>query len=218
MLFRSPDTWWQTETGGIMIANVPAFEIRPGSMGKPLPGVEAALVARQPDGGVRVIDAAGDRGTFRSEIYPEYKAHREAPPDDFRPQVQRCVEICRLLGVPVVAVPRVEADDAIATLVRRARRASATQPIRILSRDKDLGQLLDDHAVLVDGQTGQMIDAEALFESKGVKPSQVVDMLTLMGDPVDNVPGAKGIGPKTAASLSTRYGSLDALQIVRAHV
>ena len=85
------------------------------------------------------------------------------------------------------------------------------QPIRILSRDKDLGQLLDDRTVLVDGQTGQMIDAETLFESKGVKPSQVVDMLTLMGDPVDNVPGAKGIGPKTAAALITRYGSLDAL-------
>ena len=169
------------------------------------------LRERKPRRLVLVIDAAGDRGTFRSEIYPEYKAHREPPPEDFRPQVDRCVELCRLLGIPVVAVPRVEADDAIATIVHRVRRAHAEQPIRILSRDKDLGQLLDDHAVLVDGQTGQMIDAEALFESKGVKPSQVVDMLTLMGDPVDNVPGAKGIGPKTAATLITKYGSLEAL-------
>ncbi len=160
---------------------------------------------------VLVIDAAGDRGTFRSEIYPAYKAHREPPPQDFGPQVVRCVEICRLLGVPVVAVPRVEADDAIATLVRRVRKSHPTRAIRILSRDKDLAQLLDDHAMLVDGQTGQMIDAETLFESKGVKPSQVVDMLTLMGDPVDNVPGAKGIGPKTAAALITQHGSLDAL-------
>jgi DNA polymerase-1 len=169
------------------------------------------LRERKPRRLVLVIDAAGDRGTFRSEIYPEYKAHREPPPEDFRPQVERCVEVCRLLGIPVVAVPRVEADDAIATIVHRVRRAHARQPIRILSRDKDLGQLLDDHAVLVDGQTGQMIDAEGLFEGKGVKPSQVVDMLTLMGDPVDNVPGAKGIGPKTAATLITQYGSLDSL-------
>ena len=160
---------------------------------------------------VLVIDAAGDQGTFRSEIYPAYKAHREPPPEDFRPQAERCVELCRLLGIPVVAVPRVEADDAIATIVRRTRKAHPTRPIRILSRDKDLGQLLDAHAVLVDGQTGQMIDAEGLFESKGVKPAQVVDMLTLMGDPVDNVPGAKGIGPKTAAALITQHGSLDAL-------
>ena len=169
------------------------------------------LRERKPRHLVLVIDAAGDRGTFRSAIYPEYKANREPPPEDFRPQVQRCVELCRLLGIPVVAVPEVEADDAIATIVRRTRDAHPQQPIRILSRDKDLGQLLDDRTVLVDGQTGQMIDAETLFESKGVKPSQVVDMLTLMGDPVDNVPGAKGIGPKTAASLITQYGSLDAL-------
>ena len=169
------------------------------------------LRERAPRHLVLVIDAAGDQGTFRSEIYPEYKAHREPPPQDFGPQVTRCVEICRLLGIPVVAVPRVEADDAIATIVRRARKADPARPIRILSRDKDLGQLLDAHAVLVDGQTGQMIDAEALFESKGVKPSQVVDMLTLMGDPVDNVPGAKGIGPKTAAALITQHGSLDEL-------
>jgi len=169
------------------------------------------LRERKPRCLVLVIDAAGDQGTFRSEIYPAYKAHREPPPGDFRPQAERCVEICRLLGIPVVAVPRVEADDSIATIVRRARRAHPSRPIRILSRDKDLGQLLDAHAVLVDGQTGQMMDAEALFESKGVKPGQVVDMLTLMGDPVDNVPGAKGIGPKTAASLITQHGSLEAL-------
>ncbi len=166
------------------------------------------LRERRPRHLVLVIDAAGDRGTFRSEIYPEYKAHREPAPQDFGPQVERCVELCRLLGIPVVAVPRVEADDAIATLVRRVRRRHPQWPVRILSRDKDLGQVLDDHTRLVDGQTGVEMDAATLWEAKGIRPEQVVDMLTLMGDPVDNVPGAKGIGPKTAAALITRYGSL----------
>jgi DNA polymerase-1 len=166
------------------------------------------LRERKPAHLVLVIDAAGDRGTFRSDIYPEYKAHREPAPQDFGPQVERCVELCRLLGIPVVAVPRVEADDAIATLVRRVRRQHSDRPIRILSRDKDLGQVLDEHTRLVDGQTGVEMDAATLWEAKGIRPDQVVDMLTLMGDPVDNVPGAKGIGPKTAAALITRYGSL----------
>jgi DNA polymerase-1 len=166
------------------------------------------LRERRPAHLVLVIDAAGDRGTFRSEIYPAYKAHREPAPQDFGPQVERCVQLCRLLGIPVVAVPRVEADDAIATLVRRVRRRHPQWPVRILSRDKDLGQVLDDHTLLVDGQTGTEMDAATLWEAKGIRPAQVVDMLTLMGDPVDNVPGAKGIGPKTAAALITRYGSL----------
>ena len=166
------------------------------------------LRERKPARLVLVIDAAGDRGTFRSDLYPEYKANREPAPQDFGPQVERCVELCRRLGIPVVAVPRVEADDAIATLVRRVRRAHPRRQIRILSRDKDLGQVLDDHTLLVDGQTGSEMDAATLWEAKGIRPDQVVDMLTLMGDPVDNVPGAKGIGPKTAAALVTKYGSL----------
>ena len=79
------------------------------------------LREKRPHRLVLVIDAAGDRGTFRSAIYPEYKAHREPPPQDFSPQVQRCVQLCKLLAIPVVAVPEVEADDSIATLVLRAR-------------------------------------------------------------------------------------------------
>jgi len=157
---------------------------------------------------VLVIDAAGDRGTFRSQIYPQYKANRDAPPQDFAPQVQRCLQICRLLGIPVVAVPEVEADDSIATLVTRSRARNPARNIRIVSRDKDLCQLLDSHTAMVDGQSGQLVDVEMLFESKGVRPDQVVDMLTLMGDNADNIPGAKGVGPKTAAALITQFGSL----------
>lgn len=158
-----------------------------------------------------VIDASGDRGTFRSRIYPEYKAHRDPPPEDFGPQVERCLELCALLGIPVLAIEEVEADDVIATVVRRTRREQPDLRIRIVSKDKDLGQLLDERTTLYDAHTGVELSVEDLFEKKGVKPSQVVDMLALMGDAVDNVPGVPGIGPKTAAALITEFGSLDAL-------
>ncbi|MCE9619107.1 MAG: DNA polymerase I [Planctomycetes bacterium] len=172
-------------------------------------GVLLKLLREQkPERLILVIDAAGDRGTFRSQIDPEYKANRDAPPDDFRPQVERCLELCKLLGIPVVAVPEVEADDSIATLVKRVRKAHPEWEIRIASRDKDLGQILDEKTALFDASNGNVLTADALWETKGIRPEQVIDMLTLMGDPTDNVPGAKGIGPKTAVSLITQYGSL----------
>jgi len=158
-----------------------------------------------------VIDASGDRGTFRSQIYPEYKAHRDPPPEDFDGQVVRCLEICRLLNVPVLALEEVEADDVIATVVRRMRREQPALRMRIVSKDKDLGQLLDERTTLYDAHTGVELSVEDLFDKKGVKPSQVVDMLALMGDTVDNVPGVPGIGPKTAAALITEFGTLEAL-------
>ena len=117
------------------------------------------LREKKPTRLVLVIDAAGDQGTFRSQMYPDYKANRDPPPDDFGPQVDRCVQLCQLLGIPVVAVPEVEADDAIATLVQRTRAAHPALAIRIVSRDKDLAQLLDAKTSLVDGQTGQLMDA-----------------------------------------------------------
>ncbi len=158
-----------------------------------------------------VIDASGDQGTFRSQIYPEYKAHRKPPPEDMDPQVDRCVALLGQMGVPVLAVEGVEADDTIATVVRRMRAAHPDLEIRIVSRDKDLGQLVDEKTRLFDPQSDVTLGVEELFESKGVRPAQVVDMLALMGDPVDNVPGVKGIGIKTAAKLITEYGSLDGL-------
>ncbi len=174
-------------------------------------GMLLKLIAEQcPTHLVLVVDASGDRGTFRSQIYPEYKAHRDPPPEDFGPQAERCMEFARLAGIPLYALEEVEADDVIATLVRKARRADPAMRIRIVSKDKDLSQLLDDgHISLFDPQSGQDIGPEQLFETKGVRPSQVVDMLALMGDSVDNVPGVPGIGPKTAASLITTYGSLE---------
>ena len=163
----------------------------------------------RPEHLVLVIDAAGDQDTFRSDLYPAYKANRDPAPDDFHPQVERCLELARLLAIPVYAQERVEADDVIATLVRRTRVSHPRWSIRIASKDKDLAQLLDAQTSLYDVQTGVELTADALFDSKGVRPEHVVDMLALMGDTVDNVPGIPGIGPKTAAQLVTEYGSIE---------
>ncbi len=158
---------------------------------------------------VLVIDAAGDQQTFRSQIYPHYKAQRPPPPLDFHGQVERCLEFTRLLGIPVFAIEQVEADDVIATIVRRIQRERPEIGVRIVSRDKDLSQLVDLRTTLFDPQTGLELGPEQLFETKGVRADQVADMLALMGDSSDNIPGVAGIGPKTAAQLITTYGSLD---------
>jgi DNA polymerase-1 len=165
----------------------------------------------RPDYLAVVIDASGDQGTFRSRIYPAYKANRKPPPEDMDPQVDRCVSLMGQMGIPVLAVEGVEADDTIATVVRRVRREHPEVEVRIVSRDKDLGQLVEPMVHLFDPQTDTVLGVEQLFESKGVRPDQVVDMLALMGDPVDNVPGVRGIGIKTAAKLIGEHGSLDAL-------
>jgi DNA polymerase I len=170
----------------------------------------------RPDYLAVVLDVSGDRGTFRSQIYPEYKAHRPPPPQDFSPQVERCLSLLPMFGVPTYGCEGMEADDVIATMVDRLRRERPELEIRIVSKDKDLGQLLDEQVRLYDVHTGQALGTEELFEKKGVKPSQVVDMLALMGDSADNVPGVAGIGPKTAAQLVTEFGSLDEL-LARVH-
>ena len=158
-----------------------------------------------------VIDAAGDQRTFRSQIYAQYKANRSPPPLDFHGQVERCLEFTKLLGVPVFAIEQVEADDVIATIARRVQREKSSMRMRIVSRDKDLSQLVDAQTTLFDPQTGIDLGPEQLFETKGVRADQVADMLALMGDTSDNIPGVAGIGPKTAAQLITTYGSIDGL-------
>ena len=160
---------------------------------------------------VVVIDAAGDKETFRSELYPQYKAHRDPAPEDFHPQVERCLEALAIMGIPVLGIEGVEADDVIATLVRRMHAAEPAARIRMVSRDKDLGQLVDEHTTLFDPQKNADIGLEQLFDSKGVRPDQVIDLLALMGDTADNVPGVPGIGPKTAASLLAEFGSIEGI-------
>ncbi len=160
------------------------------------------------------LDVSGDKGTFRSELYPEYKANRDAPPEDLKPQVERCLSLLEAIGVPVIGAEGFEADDVIAAIATRYSEAHPDLRVRIVSKDKDLKQLLGGGAPeteMYDIHTEGLITAAALKEETGLEPAQVVDMLALMGDTADNVPGVPGIGPKTAAQLIAEFGSLDAV-------
>ena len=172
--------------------------------------------AGKPDYVALALDVGGDKGTFRSQIYPEYKAHRKEPPEDLAPQVQRCLNMLKSIGVPIIGVPGYEADDVFATLVATLRAKHADLRIRMISKDKDLKQLLessgDDHIVeLFDVHTDTPFTMKSLHEETGLTPDRVVDMLTLMGDTADNVPGVEGVGEKTAAAMIQEWKSLDNL-------
>ena len=158
-----------------------------------------------------VIDVSGDRESFRSELYPDYKANRAATPEDFPQQVDRCLEILEAMQIPVLGMERVEADDVIATLVRQLQVEHPELAIRVVSRDKDLAQLIGDRVELLDIYKDEAVRPESLFGIEGVEPAHVRDILALMGDTSDNVPGVPGIGPKTASKLIQEHGSVDGL-------
>lgn len=154
--------------------------------------------------------------TFRDAFYPEYKAHRDPPPGDFVQQIPRMIEIAELFGIKVLTVPRYEADDIMATLAVKVQRgdydaAAPDLKLRMVTKDKDLEQVLADRAVMFDIHTDTLIDAAFLYEKKGITPQQAIDFQTLIGDSTDNVPGVKGIGPKTASKLIQQFGSVDEL-------
>ena len=165
----------------------------------------------RPDYLAVAIDVSGDQESFRSALYPEYKANRSETPDDFHPQVERCLQILEELEVPVIGVAGVEADDVIATLVKQLREQHADVTIRIVSRDKDLTQLSGDGVEMLDIYKDEVVTPADVFKVPGVEPAQVADILALMGDTSDNVPGVPGIGPKTAAKLIMDYGSIESL-------
>ena len=159
---------------------------------------------RKPDAVAMVMDVS-DGTVFRREIDPEYKAHREPPPEDLPVQIDRIVSTLEALGMPILRVPGFEADDIIATL---ARRMGPDWHVYMVSKDKDLDQLLTPHVSLYDPGRNQVITHDQLFELKGWTPQQAIDAQTLIGDTVDNVRGVPGIGPKTAAKLLQKYGNL----------
>lgn len=165
----------------------------------------------KPDYLAVVIDVSGDKETFRSEIYPAYKAHREEPPEELRPQIDRCLKVMELMGIPVFGEETVEADDVIASIVKRLKREQPNLKIRIVSKDKDLTQLLNDRVELFDVHKDSSVTAADVFGVEGVQPQHVRDILALMGDTSDNIPGVPGIGPKTASQLILKYGSLENL-------
>lgn len=149
------------------------------------------------------------RKTFRSDIYPEYKAHRPPAPDDLIPQFDLVRKATEALNVPAIDMDGFEADDLIATYARQARERGAE--VTIVSSDKDLMQLVDDSVVLFDAMKNREIGPEQVFEKFGVTPDKVIDVQALAGDSSDNVPGVAGIGVKTAAQLIGEYGDLDTL-------
>ncbi|MBX3388964.1 MAG: DNA polymerase I [Phycisphaeraceae bacterium] len=164
-----------------------------------------------PDYVAVALDVSGDKETFRSELYPEYKATRPPPPQDLLPQVERALAILRELGIPTVGAEGFEADDAIATIVSRLQREHPGLRVRIVSKDKDLKQLLASSVELYDVHTDLKIGVEELKAEMGLDPGQIIDYLALMGDTVDNVPGVEGVGEKTSAALISEHGSLDKL-------
>ncbi|WP_343117151.1 DNA polymerase I [Ostreiculturibacter nitratireducens] len=147
--------------------------------------------------------------TFRNDIYPEYKANRPEPPEDLRPQFPLTRDATRAFNIACIELDQYEADDIIATLSRQAVEAGGT--VTIISSDKDLMQLVGNGVEMLDAMKNKRIGVEEVEEKFGVKPDRVVDVQALAGDSVDNVPGAPGIGVKTAALLINEYGDLETL-------
>ena len=159
----------------------------------------------------RLVGVAMDAGrvTFRQDIYPEYKAHRPPAPDDLKVQLTRCEEIVRAYGLAVFKQGGVEADDLIASAVRRAT-ADGLRVV-IVGADKDLMQLVSPTVILWDTMRDRVFGPDEVVERFGVAPAQLGDLLALMGDSSDNIPGVPSVGPKTARDLLVAHGSLDGI-------
>ncbi len=163
---------------------------------------------RRPDYLAVTLDA-GDETTFRRELDKQYKANREPPPESLVVQADRIVSIVSTLGIPIYMLAGFEADDLMATFAHRLQGENVE--VFLVSRDKDLEQLLADHVRLYDVAKGEVIDPTLLRENKGYTPQQAVEIQTLTGDSTDNVPGVPGIGIKTATKLINEYGSAQAV-------
>ncbi len=154
-----------------------------------------------------VFDAKGK--TFRDDLYAEYKAHRPPMPAELASQIAPLHAIVRALGLPLLMIDGVEADDVIGTLARQA--AAQGLPVLISTGDKDMAQLVDGHVTLINTMTDTVLDPAGVVEKFGVPPERIIDYLTLIGDTSDNVPGVPKVGPKTAVKWLQEYGSLDAI-------
>ena len=161
----------------------------------------------KPDYFAVVFDAPGR--TFRDDWYPQYKANRTAMPDDLSLQIEPLHELVRAHGWPLIMVEGVEADDVIGTLAHQARAAGVDTVIS--TSDKDLAQLVGPGVKLVNTMSNETLDEAGVLAKFGVRPDQVLDLLTLTGDSVDNIPGVPKVGPKTAAKWLSQYGTLEAL-------
>ena len=163
------------------------------------------LNEENPEYFVVVFDAKGP--TFRHEMFPDYKANRPPMPAELRAQVEQILEFTRMLGLPLLQVEGVEADDVIGTLSTAAEKAGMNCVIS--TGDKDLAQLVSDRITLVNTMTNTWMDRDGVIEKFGVKPEQIIDYLALTGDKSDNIPGVEKCGPKTAAKWLNTHHTLD---------
>lgn len=154
---------------------------------------------------IMVFDSAGD--SFRKTIYPDYKATRSTPPDELLAQLPAIHELVRAMGLPILIEPGVEADDVIGTLAQDA--IDNDHLLLICTGDKDMAQLVCNNVRLLDTMKNTLTCELGVVEKFGVRPDQIIDFLALVGDSVDNIPGIKGVGGKTAAELLNAMGSLD---------
>ena len=154
-----------------------------------------------------VFDAKGK--TFRNDMYPEYKANRPPMPEELASQIAPIHAIVKAMGLPLIMVEGVEADDVIGTLAEQG--AAAGLSVLISTGDKDMAQLVNDQVTLVNTMTDTLMDPEGVVEKFGVPAERIIDYLTLIGDSVDNVPGVPKVGPKTAVKWLTQYGDLDTI-------
>ena len=154
-----------------------------------------------------VFDAPGK--TFRDDMYSEYKANRSSMPDELREQIQPIHDLIRAMGLPLICIEGVEADDVIGTYATTATEQKRATVIS--TGDKDMAQLVSEHVTLVNTMTDIQMDRQGVVDKFGVTPEQIVDYLALMGDSVDNIPGVPKVGPKTAAKWLNEFGTLDEL-------
>ncbi|EOB3574247.1 DNA polymerase I [Vibrio vulnificus] len=154
-----------------------------------------------------VFDAKGK--TFRDDMYPEYKANRPPMPDDLRCQIEPLHQVIKAMGLPLIVIEGVEADDVIGTLAYQASQQG--MPVLISTGDKDMAQLVDDNITLINTMTNVVMDREGVIEKFGIPPELIIDYLALMGDKVDNIPGVPGVGDKTATALLQGIGGLSKL-------
>ncbi|MGK0374218.1 MAG: DNA polymerase-1 [Arenicella sp.] len=165
-----------------------------------------SLNAEYPDSNiVAIFDAKGKN--FRHELYQDYKANRPSMPDELRSQIKYVHAAVKALGLPLVAVPGVEADDVIGTYAKQA--SEQGQTVLVASSDKDLAQIVNSKVNLIDTMKKVILDEAGVVEKFGVRPDQIIDYLALMGDTSDNIPGVPKVGPKTAVKWIAEYGSLD---------
>ncbi len=167
-----------------------------------------SLIKNNEDSNIAIVfDAKGK--TFRSKIYKEYKATRPPMPDELRSQIEPIHQIIAAMGLPLLIIDDVEADDVIGTLSQQA--AQMGMPTLISTGDKDLAQLVNDKVTLINTMTNELLDSESVVTKFGVAPDRIIDYLALMGDKSDNIPGVPSVGPKTAVKWLAEYGSMEGI-------